>query len=216
MAAPGPLRPARPHPGRGGAGRIRPHPGPLRRRTSPRPAGDQVRPLQRAQPRRRRRRHRGRPAVRGPGGLRPPHVTAGPGDGGTGHRGSRCNPPGQVDPTPAYPHLAWAGLSPGPPVPAPGAGPPHKPPGPSDATRKTPPQPGLAHPLGLSPGLRAPPPYAGPRRRAARSCPATGPRQPHPTCQQRPGLSPGPPVPAPGAGPRRRPPGSGRSRPGSR
>ena len=72
--------------GWGGAAAVPPRPPPAAYQS--RPAGDQVglssvRNLG-DDPRRR---HRGRPAVRGPGGLRPPHVAAGPGDGSAGHRG---------------------------------------------------------------------------------------------------------------------------------
>ena len=67
----GPPRPTRPR-GPAGAG----------------PARDQARPVRGPEPRRRaRRRHRGRPAVPGPGGLRPPHPAAGPGARGAGHGG---------------------------------------------------------------------------------------------------------------------------------
>ena len=52
------------------------------------PAVDPARPVRRAQPGRRGGgRHRGRPAVRGPGGLRPPHRAARARAGGTGHGG---------------------------------------------------------------------------------------------------------------------------------
>jgi len=101
MAVPGPLRPDRPHPGPGGAGRTSP---PARLAAAYQSQASQRSGLacpacatSAAPPPP----PWGRPAARGRGGLRAPHVTAGPGDGGTGHRGSRRNPPGPAGPTPA-------------------------------------------------------------------------------------------------------------------